>query len=211
MGDVKVKICGLTRPEDVDAAVDAGADFLGFNFWPRSKRHIAPALAAPLVRRAPSHVLPVGVFVNATFDEVAATVRACGLKAVQLHGDEDAADYAALGVPLWKVVRVRDEASLRGARVPAGVERVLLDAYVEGYGGGGQPFDWTLARAAPTHLGRPVVLAGGLTPDNVAQAVRTARPWGVDVASGVEASPGVKDVAKMRAFVLAARSAMKET
>jgi phosphoribosylanthranilate isomerase len=205
---VFVKICGITNEADAAAAVAAGADALGFVFHPASPRHVAAAVVSQIVRRLPAPVLAVGVFVNATAEEVRRIAVACGLGAVQLHGEEPPELCAALApLKLWKAFRLRDEASLTTLpRYP--VDAWLLDAYsAKAPGGTGERFDWELAVRAKA-LGRPIVLAGGLTPDNVAAAVRQVQPWGVDVSSGVEAAPGQKDHARVRAFVQAVRAAV---
>jgi len=199
----RVKICGITRLEDAQLALEAGADVLGFNFWPGSKRHIPVSRAAEIAAALPAGVLRVGVFVRATPKVVRDTVVTVGLGAVQLHGDEDPSEYADAGVPLWQVLRI--DTSLP-ASVSARASELLLDARVEGFGGSGRTFDWSLARQAG-RFGRPFWLAGGLTPLNVAEAVRRAAPHGVDVASGVESRPGVKDPDRVRAFVAAVRAA----
>jgi phosphoribosylanthranilate isomerase len=199
----RIKICGITRLEDALACVEAGVDALGFNFWPGSKRHVTLAQAAEIARAVPPGVLRVGVFVRAPPAEVRATVSRLGLGAVQLHGEEDPADYAGAGVALWQVLRI--DSVLPEAASPHATE-VLLDAKVEGFGGAGRAFDWSLARDAGRY-GVPFWLAGGLTPANVGEAVRRAQPPGVDVASGVESQPGVKDPALVRAFVAAVRAA----
>ena len=199
----RVKICGITRLEDALASVEAGADAVGFNLWPGSRRHVPLARAVEIAAALPPGILRVGVFVRATPDQVRAAVRAVGLRAVQLHGDEDPADYTEVGAPLWQVLRV-------GAALPASVSaraaELLLDAKVDVFGGSGQSFDWSLAQGA-RRFGLPFWVAGGLSPANVGEAVRRAAPDGVDVASGVESSPGVKDVALVRAFVAAVRAA----
>jgi phosphoribosylanthranilate isomerase len=196
-------MCGITRLEDALTCVEAGVDALGFNFWSGSKRHVTLAQAEEIARVLPPEVLRVGVFVRAAPAEVRATVSAVGLGAVQLHGDEDPADYATVGVPLWQVLRI--ESALPEA-ASAHASEVLLDAKVEGFGGGGRAFDWSLARGAG-RFGVPFWLAGGLTPANVGEAVRKAQPPGVDVASGVESRPRMKDPALVRAFVAAVRAA----
>ena len=198
----RIKVCGITRLEDALACIEAGVDALGFNFWPGSKRRVTVARAAEIARAVPPGVLRVGVFVKARPDDVRATVATVGLGAVQLHGDEDPADYAEAGVPLWQVLRI--ESALPGS-VSAHAAEVLLDARAEGFGGSGQSFDWSLARGARRY-GLPFWLAGGLTPANVGEAVRQAEPPGVDVASGVESRPGMKDPALVRAFVAAVRA-----
>ena len=199
----RIKICGITRLEDALACVEAGVDAVGFNFWPGSKRHVPVARAAEIAAALSPGVLRVGVFVRAAPLEVRDTVAAVGLGAVQLHGDEEPADYLGAGVPLWQVLRV--ESSLPESVSPRAAE-VMLDAKVEGFGGSGRSFDWSLARGARRY-GLPFWVAGGLTPANVGEAVRQAGPAGVDVASGVEARAGVKDPALVRAFVAAVRRA----
>jgi phosphoribosylanthranilate isomerase len=189
-----VKICGVTSPEDAALAAAAGADAVGINFWPRSKRYVDPAEAAPIIAAIPRGVAKVGVFVDAPADEVARHMDELGLDRVQLHGDEAAADFARFDpARLIRVVRVRDEASF----APAGWRPSLwlYDAYVDGFGGAG------VAQ-------RPFLLAGGLTPENVGAAISAVRPDGVDVASGVERSPREKDKHKLAAFIAAARAAI---
>jgi phosphoribosylanthranilate isomerase len=198
----RIKICGITRLEDALDCVEAGVDAVGFNFWPGSKRHVAVARAAEIAAALPPGVLRVGVFVRAAPLEVRDTVAAVGRGAVQLHGDEELADYAGAGVPLWQVLRV--ESFLPGS-VSSRAAEVMLDAKVEGFGGSGRSFDWSLARDARRY-GLPFWVAGGLAPANVGEAIRQALP-GVDVASGVEARTGVKDPALVRAFVAAVRLA----
>ncbi len=200
----RVKICGITRLEDALAAVRLGADALGFNFWPRSRRYLAPAAARDIIRALPPLVTTVGVFVDPSADEAMAAAAIAGVQVLQLHGDEPPEACARLPLPVLKGLRVRDEASLALLdRYTGAVAGFLLDADSAGYGGSGQVFDWALAaRAAARH---PIVLAGGLTPANVAAAVRAARPWAVDVASGVESAPGVKDHELMSRFIGAAK------
>jgi len=199
----RVKMCGITRLEDALACVEAGAAAVGFNFWPGSKRRVPIARAAEIAAALPRQVLRVGVFVQAPPDEVRTTVTAVGLDAVQLHGDEDPADYARVGVPLWQVLRL--ESSLP-ASISTHAAELLLDARVEGFGGSGRTFDWSLAQGA-RRFGVPFWVAGGLTPGNVGEVVRRAAPDGVDVASGIESRPGVKDLDLVRAFVAAVRAA----
>jgi phosphoribosylanthranilate isomerase len=198
-----VKICGITRLEDALVCVEAGVDALGFNFWPGSKRHVQIERAREIAAALPSGVLRVGVFVKASPEEVRKTVETVGLAAVQLHGDEDPALYSDAGAALWQVLRVTDR--MPGAPSPVAAA-VLLDAKVDGFGGAGRRFDWKLARAA-AHWGLPVWIAGGLDPHNVGEALRLAGPSGVDVASGLESAPGIKDPARVRAFVAAVRAA----
>jgi len=206
MPPVKVKICGITRLDDALAAVRLGADALGFNFWPRSKRYLPPDRARAIVRRLPPFVTAVGVFVDPTRDEVLRALDASGVGVAQLHGDEPPALCASLPLPVVKAVRLATSHDL--AQLAAyDVQAFLLDAPSAGYGGSGTTCDWSLAAAVAREL--PVVLAGGLSPDNVAEAVRTVRPWAVDVASGVESAPGVKDEERMRRFIEQAKEAVR--
>lgn len=203
---VRVKICGITRLEDALAAARLGADAVGFNFWPRSKRHLTPAAAAAIVGRLPPSVASFGVFVDPTRAELEEALAVSGVGAAQLHGDEPPALCVGLPVPVVKALRVRNGHDL--ARLASyEVRAFLLDSPSAGYGGSGATFDWTIAAAAAREL--PVLLAGGLTPENVAEAVRMVRPLGVDVASGVESSPGVKDIARMEAFIRCAKEAVR--
>jgi phosphoribosylanthranilate isomerase len=199
---VRVKVCGITRIEDAEAAVRAGADAVGFVFWPSSPRAIGVVLAAAIAARLPPFVARVGVFVNATPADVAACVRDAGLSAAQLHGDERVEDYRAVPVPLIRAVSLENLADVaRALALPPSVT-VLVDAVdPERRGGTGRPASWDLAAIVASR--RPVILAGGLTPERVAEAVARVRPWGVDVSSGVESVPGVKDSARIGAFVAA--------
>jgi phosphoribosylanthranilate isomerase len=202
-----VKICGVTTLDDALACVDAGADAVGFNFWPRSKRHVTVEAAAAIAKRLPPSVRTLGVFVDPTADEVDRAFASGAIDLAQLHGDEPPAFCAGFGGRYVKALRLRDAASL--ARLADyGCDLVLVDADSAGYGGSGQRADVGLAAQAARL--RRVILAGGLTPDNVAEAVRAVRPWGVDVAGGVEREPGVKDWIKVAAFVSAAKRASEE-
>lgn len=202
--NVRVKICGITQPEDAVAAVDAGADALGFVFVPGTPRYVTTEQAAAVVRVLPPFVSKVGLFVDASLDEIRDTVRAVGLDTVQLHGAETPQFCAALqGVAVrLKAFRVRGPETLGDVyRYEGTAEAYLLDAYVPGVAGGtGATFDWELAVAA-RELGRPLILAGGLTPETAADAVRQVRPYAVDVSSGVERAPGRKDPDKVCRFV----------
>ncbi len=207
---VKVKICGITNLSDALAAVQAGADALGFLFHESSPRNIAPAVAREIILQLPPAVAKVGVFVNATAETVRRIALECGLDTLQLHGEETpefCRQFTALKV--WKAIRVRDAASLQ--QLPAyQTDAWLLDSFVpDKPGGTGAKFNWDLAVAAKK-FGRPIILAGGLTPDNVAAVVRQVQPFAVDVSSGVESAPGRKDHTKLRAFVQAARIAAGE-
>jgi phosphoribosylanthranilate isomerase len=201
-----IKICGITSSEDAALAAGAGADAVGVNFWPGSKRFVGNERAARAVIEAvPPGVLKIGVFVNAAPAEVAATALRFGLDRIQLHGDErpEAFEGVVARARLVRAIRVRDDASfIEEGRWGADV--FLYDAFVEGYGGAGTIGPWSLIAARAR---RPFWLAGGLRPDNVAAAIRATRPDGVDVASGVERAPGQKDPALVRAFVAAARAA----
>ena len=205
---VRVKVCGVTRLEDAKAAWEAGADALGLNFYAKSPRCVDVATAAALAATRPPLGAVVGVFVNASPEDIRAKVGACGLTAVQLHGDEPPEACSGYGVPVIKALRVRGPEDVARAREYVGVGDVaglLLDGAAPGYGGGGVGFDWSLV-AQLTGCGVPVLVAGGLKPSNVAEAVRATRPYGVDVASGVESAPGIKDLDAVRAFVRLAKS-----
>jgi len=204
----RVKICGVTRVEDARMAWAEGADALGLNFYPRSPRYVTPETAAALARTRPALGALVGVFVNESPDVIRARVRDCGLTSVQLHGDEPPEVCAGYGVPVIKAMRVRGPEDVEKARTYVGagdVATLLLDGAAPGYGGGGVGFDWSLV-ARLADAGVPVLVAGGLNPNNVREAVRATRPYGVDVASGVEVSPGVKDADAVRAFVRAVKT-----
>jgi phosphoribosylanthranilate isomerase len=203
---VRVKICGITRLQDLHAACDAGADALGFVFFEKSPRHLTIAAAAALVREVPPFVQSVGLFVNADPAFIAAVLQAVPLDLLQFHGDETPAECARFGRPYIKAVRVKQDTDLLKCAADFGAARgLLLDAFVPGVPGGtGERFDWGLV---PANLPKPVILSGGLTPDNVAEAVRTVRPWAVDVSSGVEAAKGIKDAHKIARFIAKAKEA----
>ena len=207
-----VKICGIKTLSDALAAIDAGADMLGYNFYPKSKRYISVKecveIQNDLVGRG-MDVISVGVFVNASYETIIETLEVCALNLVQLHGDESPAFLEELGEWAFKAIRPKnaDEALNALEKYPqrADAPALLVDAYHPSeYGGSGTLGDWTLARELAAQ--KPILLAGGLTPENVGEAVRQVNPWGVDVASGVESTPGVKDVAKIAAFISAAKS-----
>ena len=201
----RIKICGLTREEDVDAAVAAGADAIGFVFYPPSPRYITPQRAAELARRIPPFVDVVGLFVNEAPEVVRAACEALPINVLQFHGDEDAAYCSQFARPYLRAARVRPGLDLvEFASSFPDARGVLLDAFVEGYGGGGHVFDWTLI---PSNLPSYLVLSGGLTADNIGDAIRRVRPVAVDVSSGVEAGKGIKDHSKIAAFVAAVRKA----
>jgi phosphoribosylanthranilate isomerase len=202
---VRVKICGITNLGDGMAAAEAGADALGFMFYDQSPRYISVEAASGVASQLPQFVLRVGVFVNAPEDLVVRAIRECGLNLLQFHGDEPPEYCLQFGLMSMKAFRVQDAASLQVLR-NYHTDAWLLDAYSPGkLGGTGETFNWDLALEAQG-WGRPIFLAGGLTPENVAEAVRRARPYGVDVSGGVEAAPGRKDHAKVRAFIQAAKA-----
>jgi len=206
----KVKICGITRLPDALAAVEAGADALGFMFYEGSKRNLSPAAAAAIIRALPPFVAKVGVFVNASAETVRAVVAECGLDTLQFHGEETP-EFCRQFAPLKviKAFRIQDAASLKPLPDFA-VDAWLLDSYVAGQRGGtGERFNWELAAQAK-ELGRPVILAGGLTPENVADAVQQVWPFGVDVSSGVETAPGQKDAGLVQRFVGLVREVEQE-
>jgi phosphoribosylanthranilate isomerase len=202
----RVKICGITNFADAQAAVEAGADALGFNFYEKSPRFISLKATAEISKQLPPFAMRVGVFVNAPEDFVLRAIAESGLTMLQFHGDEPPEFCAQFGLMSMKAFRIRDEASL--AELPKfATDAYLLDAYsAEARGGTGEKFNWELAVEAQK-FGKPIFLAGGLTPENVADAVRKVQPFGVDVSSGVEISPGKKDHAKVKAFIEAAREA----
>ena len=206
---VRVKVCGVTALDDALVAAAAGADALGFNFWPESPRYLEPARAAEIIALLPPFVAAVGVFVNEPPRSVERIAQAAGVRAVQLHGDEPPQDVdilTAAGLTVLKAFRVGRQFRAQALKQYARASAFLLDASVRGKRGGtGQSFDWKKARPAGRY-GR-VLLAGGLTVENVAEAVRLAQPFGVDVCSGVESKPGVKDHALLREFILAAKGA----
>ncbi|MEO5697342.1 MAG: phosphoribosylanthranilate isomerase [Burkholderiaceae bacterium] len=201
----RIKICGLTREADVDAAVAAGADAIGFVFYDKSPRHVSFARAAELAQRLPPFVTVVGLFVNATDAEVEAATAAIPQLLLQFHGDETAQDCDRAGRPYLRAARVVPGFDLLDfASRFAHAQAILLDASVEGYGGGGKVFDWSLV---PSGAPLPVVLSGGLHAGNVIQGIRQLRPWAVDVSSGVEAGKGIKDADSIRRFCDAVREA----
>ena len=201
---VEIKICGTTNVEDARLALELGADYLGFIFYPKSPRSVSADDVVRILESLEPRPRAVGVFVNASREEVERTVAACGLYAAQLHGDEAAEAFRGSAARLWRAVRVVD-AEPRPDPDAWPAERYLVDAFVPGaYGGTGELADW--AAAAELAKARTVMLAGGLTPENVADAIRAVRPVGVDVASGVEAAPGRKDPDTLRRFIAAVRA-----
>ncbi len=203
----KVKICGITNAEDVLWAANLGAHYVGLNFYSESPRKISTSMGTTIVQKTPPFVIPVGVFVNHPVDEVVKIAQKTGIKGVQLHGEETPEDCKAIkeklpNVFIIKAFRIQDEASLSQLAIYKDVvDYFLLDAYTPDVpGGSGQTFAWGLAVKAK-EVGLPIFLAGGLTPENVSQAVGEATPFAVDVASGVEKSPKRKDYDKMKSFI----------
>lgn len=205
MSRTRIKICGLTREDDMTAAVAAGADAVGLVFYPPSPRFVGLDAARTLARRMSPFVSLVGLFVNADPQTVYDTLAAVPLQVLQFHGDEDEAYCRQFGRPYLKAARVTPGMDLiQYTEAFPSAQAVLLDAFVEGYGGGGKVFDWSLI---PPSLAASVVLSGGLNANNVGDAIRRVRPAAVDVSSGVEWRPGLKDVGMIRAFVDAVRAA----
>lgn len=204
MSRTRVKICGLTRLEDAELAVELGADAIGFIFWPQSPRVVGVDRAASIARALPAFVARVGVFVNPDPDEVRRVAGEVGLSAAQLHGDELPERFAGAAPTLIKVAALAGDADVRSAiELPLDVTVLVDAADRERRGGTGVSADW--AGAARVASVRPVILAGGLSADNVAQAIQKVRPWAVDVSSGVEERPGVKSAARLRALFDAIR------
>jgi len=195
----RVKICGLTRVEDVKAAVSAGADAIGLVFYLPSPRAVSIELAQQLCAAVPPFVSIVGLFVNESRARVQEISAALPLSLLQFHGEEDSNFCESFGLAYMKAARVREGFDLLdyAARYPSACG-LLVDAWVDGYGGGGHVFDWSLL---PADFDRPLILAGGLTPGNVCDAIGLVRPWAVDVSSGVEQSKGIKDRALINAFI----------
>jgi phosphoribosylanthranilate isomerase len=201
----RVKICGLTRVEDLTAAIEAGADAIGLVFYPPSPRYVDLITAKELARAVPPFVTIVGLFVNAEPRVVRETLAALPIHLLQFHGDEDERYCSQFDRPYMKAARVKAGVDLvqYAAAFPS-AQAIVLDAFVDGFGGGGKVFDWSLV---PADLGKPVVLSGGLDAGNVGDAIARVRPAAVDVSSGVEAAKGIKDADKMHSFVAAVRAA----
>jgi len=205
----RIKICGLTREADVDDALDAGADALGFVLWPQSARHVSLARAAMLVARLPPFVTPVLLLVNPSPQDLRRATEALPQALLQFHGDETPAMCEAAGRPYLRAARMAPGFDLLDfAACFSSAQALLLDAFVDGYGGAGKVFDWSLL---PPSVPLPVVLSGGLNPANVTDGIRRVRPWAVDVSSGVESAvpgqKGIKNAALMRRFCKAVRDA----
>jgi len=203
--NVRVKICGITRLEDARLAIELGADALGFNFYEKSPRCLVPADAGKILRKLPALVSTVGIFVNWDSASIIALAKSLRLSAVQLHGDESAAitTECARHFPVIKAFRAGSKFQLSQFRIHSAAASFLMDAATsemksKNYGGTGRPADWKIAKRAAEKY--PILLAGGLTPENIAEAIFTVRPYAVDVASGVESRSGLKDSGKLRAF-----------
>ena len=201
----RIKICGLSREQDLRAAVEAGADAIGLVFYERSPRHVTLARAAELARALPPFVTPVGLFVNAALEDIAKAVAAIPNLVLQFHGDETPEQCRQAGRPFIRAARMGPDFDLLDfAQQYSDAQAVLLDAHVDGYGGGGKVFDWSLI---PNNVRSPVVLSGGLHAGNVAAGMLQVRPWAVDVSSGVEVSKGLKSPELIRQFCDAVREA----
>lgn len=205
MTRTRIKICGLTREEDVVAAVREGADAIGLVFYPPSPRHVSLDRALELCAHIPPFVTIVGLFVNPDPREVEAALVRLPIQLLQFHGDEDESFCTRFARPYMRAVRMKPGVDLLNYQASFPSARALLvDAFVDGYGGGGQTFDWSLI---PPSLPAPLVLSGGLTPDNVGDAVSQVRPWAVDVSSGVESAKGIKDAERIARFIAGVRKA----
>jgi len=206
---IRVKVCGITNVEDALHAAACGADALGFVFYAQSPRWLTPEAARGIIAELPPFITAVGLFVNETPERIGQIADYCGFDIIQLHGDEGPSDCDLPPHRVVKALRVRDASSL-ALEGEYRVSALLLDAWVAGaYGGTGERFNWDLA--AQVARRRPVILAGGLTPENVAAAVLQVRPYAVDVSSGVEAAPGKKDPAKVAAFVRNAKAVVGDS
>ncbi|MFB1635189.1 phosphoribosylanthranilate isomerase [Pseudomonas sp. AP-1] len=206
MSNVRSKICGITRIEDALAAAEAGADAIGFVFYAKSPRAVDVRQARAIIAELPPFVTTVGLFVNASRCELNEILEVVPLDLLQFHGDETPADCEGYHRPWIKALRVRPGDDLEAAcQLYAGARGILLDTYVAGVPGGtGEAFDWSLV---PARLSKPIILAGGLSAENVGQAIAQVRPYGVDVSGGVEQAKGIKDAAKIEAFVRAVKQA----
>ncbi|WP_284450246.1 phosphoribosylanthranilate isomerase [Spongiibacter tropicus] len=202
----RVKICGIRSLQDAKAALEAGADALGFVFYVKSPRAVSVEQAAEIIRKLPAFVSTVGLFVNADEEQLRAVLAQCPLDLVQFHGDESPAFCESFGYPYIRALRMKDGVDVaREASKYPGARAILLDSYKPGVPGGtGESFDW---QRIPGERDFPLLLAGGLTSDNVAEGIASCRPWAVDVSGGVEASPGVKSAVRIRQFIQAVADA----
>jgi len=203
---VRVKVCGITRPQDALAAAYLGADAIGLVFYAASPRAVTVQTACAIVEVLPPFVCKVGLFVNAAPDEISGVLETVALDVLQFHGDEEGEQCTRYSKPFIKAVRMQDNVDLNAAAIRyADASALLLDTYVEGlHGGTGQAFDWS---GIPAHPGKPLILAGGLTPANVAAAISQTKPYAVDVSGGVESAKGIKDAGKIAEFIQEVRNA----
>ncbi len=215
----RVKICGIANAGDAEAVAALTPDFMGYIFWPGSKRFVKPEAVRDWAKNLPP-IPRVGVFVDASPDEVKRAVRIAGLFAVQLHGDEPIEKFSSSDFQIWKVVKIApsnsqvpmigkcDLGNFQSLEIPPVADAIMLDTFNPvSPGGTGETGDWNVAREFVAAAKKPVLLAGGLTPENVAEAIRIVKPWGVDVSSGVEQRPGKKDLAKVARFIELSRMA----
>jgi phosphoribosylanthranilate isomerase len=201
---IRIKICGITNITDALKATDLGADALGFNFYPKSPRFISEEAAREIIRKLPPFLVSVGIFVNEPSGIIRNILESTGIQAIQLQGDESPDFCSQFSQPVIKAIRIKDQDSLKAIK-DYRVSAFLLDSYSpDYYGGSGKSFDWSLAVKSRKY-GR-IILAGGLSPDNINEAIREVKPYGVDVCSGVEKEPGKKDHKKLKAFIQAVRS-----
>ncbi len=201
---IRIKICGITNLTDALKAVELGADALGFNFYPKSPRFISEEVAKEIIRKLPPFLVQVGIFVNKSLERIQKVVDSTGIQAIQLQGDESPDFCSQFSQPVIKAIRIKDQDSLKVIK-DYQVSAFLLDSYSPGYyGGSGKAFDWSLAVEAQKY--GKIILAGGLNPNNIAEAIREVRPYGVDVCSGVEKEPGKKEHKKLKEFIQTVRS-----
>ncbi|UCD84400.1 MAG: phosphoribosylanthranilate isomerase [Deltaproteobacteria bacterium] len=200
---VKIKICGITNLKDALRAVELGADALGFNFYLKSPRLVSEEMANDIIRQLPPFFVPVGIFVNETSERIKKVVGITGIQAIQLHGDESPEFCSQFSKTIIKAIRVKNHESLKNMN-DYKVNAFLLDSYSPKYGGSGKTINWELAKEAKKY-GR-IILAGGLNPDNIVKAIKEARPYGVDVCSGVEKEPGKKDHEKLKKLIQAVKN-----
>lgn len=196
----RVKICGITRPEDAVAVANAGADAIGLVFYPKSSRFVSAVQASEIIEALPPFVAVVGLFLDARSADIESLLKTVKLSLLQFHGDECPADCSEFALPYIKAVGMSGHANYRAyADCYKDTQGILLDSHAPGAAGGtGETFDWT---NVPQDYPKPLILAGGLTPDNIAAAIQTARPYGVDLSSGVESAPGIKDAGKIQALM----------
>jgi len=201
---IKVKVCGITNLEDAIKSIELGADALGFIFYKKSKRYITPGKAKRIIKELPPFVSKVGVFVNSSLDDIVKISNTTGISAIQLHGDESQAFCNRLKLPVIKTIRVKDRINKQSVE-SFQAQAILFDTYKDNeYGGTGISFDWRII--SKSRINNNIILSGGLNPDNVAKAVNIVKPYAVDVSSGVEKEPGVKDHRKIKKFIEAVKN-----